>query len=235
MPGHYYEEADLDMPEDDRLWRSATASQWQHEIESQAANPTLNLEQLLSLIMGEDGYSSGTKCNWSCSLFAVILAMHALNVHIWHVAMAAEALRILPLNRQESMRATFWADMDKALNACQRAFTWGKADSDPWSDPLLFNCLAVLRTAYMRGCTDSNFNRRILLVCDPTAVSDQIQTYVLSKQTRGPRTTEAVSRAFSTMLLPMRAGAMLVRKTAALTWSIEHAIAWWDTGEPLHP
>ncbi|KAF2099804.1 hypothetical protein NA57DRAFT_75310 [Rhizodiscina lignyota] len=232
LPGYYYEEAAMDMPGDDRLWRCLTSAQWHYEVDARSINPTMNVEQLLAHIMNEDAGAENMRERWYSSLFAVIVAMHALNVHILHIALAAESLRVLPLNRQESMRTTFWTDMNKALNKCQRAFNQGKTESDPWQDPLLFNCLAVLRIAFMREYTDGqkSFNRRVLLSCDPTTVCTEIRAYVLSEQQRGPRVTEAVTRAFLAMMLPMRAGANLVRKTAALTWSIEHAIAWWDTG-----
>lgn len=232
-PGYYYEEANMDMPGDDRLWRCLTSTQWRFEVETHSVNQAMNQQQLLAHIMNEDPTAENTRDRWSSSLFAVIVAMHALNVHILHISLAAESLRVLPLNRQESMRSTFWTDMDKTLNQFQRAFTKGKADSDPWQDPLIFNCLVVLRIAFMREYTDGqrSFNRRVLLGCDPATVSAEISSYVLSDQLRGPRVTEAVRRAYLAMMLPMRAGANLVRKTAALTWSIEHAIAWWDTGK----
>lgn len=231
VPGSYYEEAEMDVPDDDRLWRCPTATMWQHHIDTQSANPPLKLEQLLAYIIKGSDPESQTECNWSSSLFAVIVALHALNINVLHIALAAQALQVLPLNQQEQMRTKFWTDMDVVMDAFRRAFTVGDRDADPWQDPLLFNCLAVLRIAFMRECTDSirSFNRRVLLGCNATAVEQEIQAYVLSTPLRGPRVTDAVSKAFSAMLLPMRTGAMLVRKTAALTWSIEHAVAWWDT------
>lgn len=231
VPGSYYEEAEMDVPDDDRLWRCPTATSWRHQIDSQAANPPLRLEQLLAHIIKENEPENQMGCNWSSSLFAVVVAMHAININVLHIALAVQALQVLPLNQQESMRNKFWTDMDVVTDAFRKAFTAGDRDADPWQDPLLFNCLAVLRIAFMRECTDSikSFNRRVLLGCNTAAVEQEIQAYVLGPPFRGPRVTEAVSKSFSAMLLPMRTGAMLVRKTAALTWSIEHAVAWWDT------
>jgi len=40
--------------------------------------------------------------------------------------------------------------------------------------------------------------------------------------------TRAVSQAQKGFLTPIKAGYLLVRKTAALSWSVEHAIAGWD-------
>jgi Fungal specific transcription factor domain len=231
VPGAYYEEADMEVPDDDRLWRCASAAKWQMHISSEVVNAPLKLEKLLSHIIqrNEPGTQQQSGYNWSSSLFAVVVAMHALNIHVLHIALAAQALRILPPNQEEEMRTRFWASIDTALNACRKAFEAEDPDVNPWRNPLLSNCLVVLRIALMRECTDSirSFNRRVLLGCDSAAVRNEIQAYVLSTPLRGRRITEAVKKAFSVMLYPISNCAELVRKTAALTWSIEHAIAWW--------
>ena len=57
---------------------------------------------------------------------------------------------------------------------------------------------------------------------------DSIEAYVTGVQERGPFLTRAVDKAYGGLLTPIKAGYLLVRKTAALSWSVEHAVAAWD-------
>jgi hypothetical protein len=55
-----------------------------------------------------------------------------------------------------------------------------------------------------------------------------LQEFVNMPQDRNDFTTRAVARAYEGMIIPARAGAPLLRKTAAFTWAVEHALAGWD-------
>jgi hypothetical protein len=54
-------------------------------------------------------------------------------------------------------------------------------------------------------------------------------------QSRDHFTTQVISRAFEGIMIPSKIGTLLVQKTAALNWGIEHALAGWDTGKPVFP
>jgi len=123
--------------------------------------------------------------------------------------------------------------VESALARCYALLTADRSEREHTSDdpegPLIFNCLALLRSAYVRVFTGAgNFNRMLLLSEEPLQVAKSIEEYVTGIQERTPFLTRAVDKAYGGLLTPIKAGYLLVQKTAALTWSVEHAVAAWD-------
>ncbi|GME22102.1 Zinc finger C2H2-type protein [Neofusicoccum parvum] len=95
---------------------------------------------------------------------------------------------------------------------------------------LIFNTNALIRIANTRlfGNADS-FNRFILTSDNKHEISTAMGSYLSAPQARNAFTTKGAAQAYEGFTLPAKVGPMLVRKTAAFGWSIEHAVAWWDT------
>jgi hypothetical protein len=68
----------------------------------------------------------------------------------------------------------------------------------------------------------------MLLKENQVEFDESIEDFIGLPQNRGDLVARAVSRAFEGMLIPCKAGTMLIKKTAALTWSIGHALAGWE-------
>ncbi|KPI39530.1 uncharacterized protein AB675_3568 [Cyphellophora attinorum] len=97
--------------------------------------------------------------------------------------------------------------------------------------PLLFNSLALLRVCYIRAFTDANsIDKNILVRHDSSDILETVRRYTERASPRSELLTRVVSRTLEAFEVPIRGGALLIQKTAALTWSIEHAIAGWDVG-----
>lgn len=125
---------------------------------------------------------------------------------------------------------------EAALSRCLSLITQARSGDDyTWTEsegPLLFNCLALLRVTYCRAFTGNGHADRMMLLKDSREdIITSLEEFVAVPQERDEFTSRAVARAFEGMVIPSKAGTLLLRKTAALSWSIEHALAGWDAGK----
>ena len=98
------------------------------------------------------------------------------------------------------------------------------------SIPLVFNCHALLRIAYVRLFGNSaHFPKMILLASDDAEIAAAMKTYVAGPQPRNAFLTKSIAKAYEGFITPVRLGHLLIKKTAALSWSVEHAVAAWDS------
>lgn len=230
-------ESDLELPDDDRLWNAHSAEQWQQYVRfSTYPQSRKSLELLGKLMYGKD-LDTSFGYNWDLSPFTASIAMHLVNVQVWHLMQASQSFNCFSVNAatRTSFQDTIQDQTEAALSRCYRMIMLERADGEhTWAEtegPLLFNCLAVLRISYITAFTGiAKFNRLVLLSDSLNEISNAIAVYVAQKESRGPLITGAITRAFEGLLIPMKAGPSLIRKTAALSWSIEHAIAFWDCG-----
>ncbi|KAF2502680.1 hypothetical protein BU16DRAFT_16843 [Lophium mytilinum] len=227
----------IEMPCEEKLWNASSTEQWASLRDFQVSSPIKTIrEAMATLILArkEDSVNSSPLC---ISAFTTVVLMHAVNVHMWTQlqftqSFSQDASEVGP---DGSLQSVLLSAASTALARCQGALTQGHAD-DPgstWSEtegPLMFNCRALLRIAYNRIFTDSAaFNRMALLADNPQEVKQALTVYVFAKQQRSHHHTKAVAKAFEGLLAPVRIGLMLVRKTAAFNWSVEHAVAGWDS------
>ena len=99
---------------------------------------------------------------------------------------------------------------------------------------LLFNAQAVLRICYVRTLSSPTLlDRDCVLTYGLQDLEAALKDYAASPMDRDAEVTNIVKRAFDGLCVPLRRSPLLVRKTAALSWSIEHAIVGWDTGKIL--
>ena len=118
-----------------------------------------------------------------------------------------------------------------ALSRCHEVLrTWQLAHDDSehngQDDSLKFHCQSLLRLSYLRVSSGRRyFNRTTLLLENENGLEKAVRTYVSTPQDRSQVLTKAAGQVMFCSTAPVRAGHMLVRKTAAFTWSIEHTIA----------
>ncbi|KAE9574990.1 hypothetical protein CGMCC3_g8819 [Colletotrichum fructicola] len=92
---------------------------------------------------------------------------------------------------------------------------------------LVFNCQAILRIAYTRIAGPSI--RISLMNTDDADVDAAISSFVTAKMERSPQLLDIISKSFEGFKIPVKIGHLLVRKTAAFRWSVEHAVAGWSS------
>lgn len=171
---------------------------------------------------------------YNISGFTMLVIMHAINTHMWNLLQYTQmfnggAVETAPLHH--SLLSEALATLGKCSNIISRVrgdkdhtATWNESET-----PIMFNCQALLRIAYMRiVSTTGTFNRLTLLTDNPEDVTSAVRSYVEASTHKSPLLTKSALKAFEGFLAPIKIGHLLVRKTAALSWSVEHAVAGWD-------
>lgn len=227
------QDLDIEILDEECLWEAGTREQWEALRRLQAPrSPTTVRNAMRHLIFGlEDTNSNPAK--WTA--FATTMVLHAVNVHMWNVMQCTQSFTAFAVDEldNKSLKATLVSQVETALARCYALLTADRSERDHTSDdpegPLIFNCLALLRSAYVRVFTGAgNFNRMMLFSEEPIQVARSVETYVAGLQERSSFLTRAVEKAYGGLLTPIKAGYLLVQKTAALSWSVEHAVAAWD-------
>jgi len=225
------QDLDIEILEEECLWEASTSQQWDALRKLQALRTKTTVRDAMThLIFGKE-HAQPTR--WTA--FATTMVFHAVNVNMWSVMQCTQSFTAFAVDEQNEsvLKAALVSQVETALARCYALLTADRSERDHTSDdpegPLIFNCLALLRSAYVRVFTGAgNFNRMMLLSEEPRQVAKSIEAYVAGRQERSPFLTRAVDKAYGGLLTPIKAGYLLVQKTAALTWSVEHAVAAWD-------
>lgn len=194
-----------------------------------------------SLLTDSDTIHVGMAPSSQWGRFATLLMMHVVTVQ---VGQASEAARSW-LGRSDGVTAapekssiTIFEQVKPTLNNCRSlAVASGSMRADVRTergDSLLFNAVSVLRLCYGQALPLAA-ERSSLLRCEDAVLDSALRKFVGVEQARNNFITQTISWTFEGLCIPVRKGVLLVRKTAALTWSMEHALAGWDTGMCMHP
>ena len=227
------QDLEVEILDEECLWEASTLEQWQALRKSQTPRSSITVRDAMNhLIFGKED-SDANPTRWTA--FATTMIFHAVNVHMWHIMQCTQSFTAFAVDEQNNrvLKAALVLQVETALARCYALLTADRSERDHTSDdpegPLIFNCLALLRSAYVRVFTGAgNFDRMMLLSEEPLQVANSVNEYVTGPQERTAFLTRAVDKAYGGLLTPIKAGYLLVQKTAALSWSVEHAVAAWD-------
>lgn len=228
---------EFEAPEGETLWNAETETEWR-ELARRAAKPRCRtVREIMTDVVGESDESDKGKQPYDVPAFTMLVIMHTVCIHMWLSFQYSQVLgsNAFSLPARQSLRLALLATTSSTLERCQQAMLQrGKEDQEiSWDNPegpLLFNCQALLRIASTRQfAIVQNFNRLALFSPDSAVILDAVSAYASAEQTRNQFLTTAAASACEGFLSVIRIGHMLVRKTAALNWSVEHAIAGWDS------
>jgi hypothetical protein len=93
--------------------------------------------------------------------------------------------------------------------------------------PILFNCTAILRVAYIRLVVDFSPIRATFSFC-PSAEEIEANIECLKTPSRGPQTTRAALQACLALRIPVRLGFKVVARTSFWIWSVQHALCYFE-------
>ncbi|KAK5063032.1 hypothetical protein LTR84_005108 [Exophiala bonariae] len=239
MPPSYsiVSDGNIEMPGDQSLWDATNASQWYDLVNVKGRSSLLSVRDAVSTIMYGSLLRGVPEECWSWSPFACTVVINAVSIQIWHVTQGSYFFDELTSIGQGQSHgpedSQVLTQTEAALSRCLSLITQARSGDDyTWTEaegPLLFNCLALLRVTYCRAFTGNGHADRMMLLKDNREdIITSLEEFVAVPQERDEFTSRAVARAFEGMVIPSKAGTLLLRKTAALSWSIEHALAGWD-------
>ncbi|KAL1620815.1 hypothetical protein SLS56_009482 [Neofusicoccum ribis] len=219
----------FEIPSEEKLWDARTAELWDDIIASRNAScQHITLREAIVTTLFDRQEHFGT-APAQISGFTALIITHAANVHMWNILQFVQSFA--PPLANEILASTF-----SALLRWHTALGNGRVEAPEtayYSNagiPLVFNCYALLRIAYVRLFGNGSiFNKMILLTDDLDEVSATMTSYVAAPQPRSHFLTKAISKAYEGFATPVKLGHLLIKKTAALSWSVEHAVAAWDS------
>ncbi|CAK7237184.1 hypothetical protein SEUCBS140593_009872 [Sporothrix eucalyptigena] len=232
------QDLDIEVLEEERLWSAPTAASW--EAARQTVIPcTRRIRDVVAdMLAGAPGGGDDAPEPYYVSAFTTLVAVHAVNVHNWHVSQVSQTLARGTRTPGCTPDAMLQHSLD-ALARCHEVLRLSRRDGvEPmWDDPegpLLFNCEAMLRGAYARLFSDVSLPQRFTILCGSSRDRQAaLREFVAAKQERSALVTSAVAHIFEAILVPIKIGHLLVRKTAAFSWSIETAISAWGSSVVL--
>lgn len=232
---------------DGALWDAKSSNEWRelrtNSLKQQESIGRRTLKAVLMDVMLHGKYDSDI-APYRVSAFAALVLMHAVVVHMWQRLQVSQAFASnsgsdssFSSTSHDKLGRSLLEDSMKSLARCD-AFLRGAqsdtsgADSDDASETsLVFNCQAVLRIAYIRLFKPASpWNRIDLINVDPTETEASITSFVTTGMERSAPLLDAVAKSLEGLRIPVKLGHMLVRKTAAFRWSVEHAVAGWESG-----
>lgn len=240
------EDYDFELPGDECLWDAKTETDWYGLWNARVNQRTRTLRSVLTdIISGDHGVSEPTSDqSYHLTAFGGLVLMHAVCVHMWTSLQFTRAIG--PYSNfgvvgNVDLRAIVLSTCISTLSRCQKSLIrddiGGKCDQPSWDmseGPLVFNCQAVLRIACTRlFLPEVPFQRIVLVTGSEEDMSEAAAAYVGSPFERSGFNTKAAAKACHGFLTPVHIGHLLVRKTAAFAWSLEHAVAGWDSGRSL--
>lgn len=225
----------VEMPCSDALWDAPTQQQWQNVARTQQSSSTMSVKDAVAVLLYGRSPEGLPEVCWTWSPFATFVAMHAMTTQVWHMTHFWDMSSRFD-DTLDPFVAQLSARTEQALSRCRTLLSTARNDQEhTWNDadgPILFNAFAVLRVCYSRAFTDVRVaDRSLLLREESSEILSALRDFVAAPQNRDEFTTEAIAKAVEAFHIPIRAGSLLIQKTAALTWSIDHALAGWDSGK----
>ncbi|KAI8656120.1 hypothetical protein NCS55_01266500 [Fusarium keratoplasticum] len=231
------QDLDFETFEDEDSWSAESSNKWRelwaNRLKQQQSRPASRrtMRQVLTNLMCPSK-SPSDMGPLRISTFSALVLMHAVVLHMWQRSQVFQALADSSIG-QDHLRLSLLESTLKSLTRCESFLRSGEKDSCHPDDngdtetSLVFNSHAVLRIAYIRLFKPSC---QINLTCqDPVDMEASITSFVTTKIERGPQLLEACVKTLEGLIIPVRLGHMLVRKTAAFRWGVEHAIAGWES------
>ncbi|KAF0315328.1 zinc finger protein [Colletotrichum asianum] len=243
-PG-FHATQDLDIPvySDEILWNAGSPDDWREtyiSIGTKKESRRHTIKDVLVDVLLEGKYHANTM-PYHVSPVTALVAVHALVVHMWQRFQVCQALTstnslFSSSSEHDPLSSSLLRSAIQSLARCDD-FLQGVRSELPHADAdehekdqecsLVFNCQAILRIAYTRIAGPSI--RISLMNTDDADVDAAISSFVTAKMERSPQLVDIISKSFEGFKIPVKIGHLLVRKTAAFRWSVEHAVAGWSS------
>lgn len=246
------QDGQLELPCSETLWQAKSETEWNEarlaEIHHGSGSTTTIRDAFVQLVDNNDPQSclilDPAALKWSP--FAVVCIVHILSTRLWHVSHGALPAVTATAAAGPSGRGnnTSSAVSKLFLAAARRCHNFIREYSDRieqdngaqqhtkdarWQ---LADAADVLHVCYSRTVPAlARLDCDTLLRGEHEDVRVAIREHLRTPLERNAEFTLAAAVAFEGLCVPIRYGAQLYRKTGALTGSLEHLVAGWDSGE----
>ena len=216
--------------EEEKLWTAPTAEDWEALRVSRPSPPTKTIRSVMEDIL-TGKIDNSTQAPYYVSEFTGLVITHAISLY------ARNLSQITCSNNSGITYNAILLDVLASLARCREILDLARPGGIEyvWNEPedsLLLNCEAMLRVAYTRLFLQTRMPDNILQLCEsPEGNKKLLMRFASTRQERGPLITEAMLSMYETFSMPTKAGYLLVQKTAAISWSVEHAVAGWGCGK----
>lgn len=232
MPGFSHtDDLDFEDLDEERFWNATSADEWSSLRQIAPPGHRSTVRDILGRMMSDE--QAATKPP-EVSVLTMLLLTHALNIHTEGIR---QAIELSP----PSLHNTILQPTATALSVCEdilAAARQRKENSTPWTEaegPLMFNSEGVIHMAHVRLYLDMSIFNRLMLISDNAEEIDaSAAAFADAPLRRGSHLTNVMRKAYDRHHVLVKLGHSLLRKTAALSWSLEHAVADW-VGSKLLP
>ena len=245
-------DGELELPCSEELWQAQNETEWNEARNADAdrgSGVAITIKDAFAHLVDNNEYElpglpDTTALKWSP--FAVVCIMHILSTRLWHVshgtlsAVTATHGTVWTASSSESSKNEAVPKPFPAGSRCHdfiRAYsehieqdsTLARTKDAKWQ---LANAADVLRVCYGRTVPAlSRLDYDTLLRGSLEEVQVAIDEHVRTPLERNAEFTLAAAVAYEGLCVPIRYGTQIYRKTGALSGSLEHLIAGWDSGK----
>ncbi|KZL81312.1 cytochrome p450 [Colletotrichum incanum] len=221
---------------DENLWNAASEKEWRKLLSSYRERNSKTTKEILEDILSENTDEARFE-SYHISPFSTLVLMHAVFIHTWQLSQISRTSKLFcfsPKGAQSALGNSILATALDSLDRCHELLKQtreGQFDETDDKDiaSLCFSSQPILRAAYIRLFDiTSDFDRLTLLAEDPKVIDSSVRRFAEVRLQRDENLLHAIEKAMESFQISVKMGYMLVRKTAAFRWSIEHAVTAWD-------
>lgn len=215
---------DEELPCAEELWEAAPGQEW---AEIAARYPhSFSYQSCIDHILLAKPLDLPPDC--TIPAFGALALMHGVLSQLWLSGQCSAMMWGREQSGQELSRLA-----EGILSRCRKILFFGRHESElkPSSpdSPLPFNVVSLLRLAHVRHFAhDFGFPSKSLLHAhDGAYVAGAMAAFVAQPLVRYPELIRLIRTVYEVLHEPIKVGYVLVRRTAALHWGIEHCLTGW--------
>ncbi|KAF9871484.1 hypothetical protein CkaCkLH20_11131 [Colletotrichum karsti] len=225
---------DVECLHDESLWNARSSDEWVELRPMYQNQDRCTIRGILEDILTGARDSSRVSLAHSSPL-CMLTVTHAILVHMWHLNQISQASPSYSFSHQTPLSQSLLQTALASLSTCCKLLHAQKERLEDADErevlSIQFSSHAVLRAAFIRLFDITKpFDRLSLMAKDPAEIAASVDVFARAPLKRDHLLLDVVEKTLEGFHMPFRLGHMLIRKTAAFRWSIEHAVAAWDAG-----
>ncbi|CAI0644588.1 unnamed protein product [Colletotrichum noveboracense] len=220
---------------EETLWNAQSSSEWLSLRPKHEHQEVGTMRDLVEGVLSDDQKRSRLDIA-RVSHFSLLILTHAVMVHMRQLYQISQTSALCAFTNQSFLGQSLLKTGLESLSRCYNLLQMPHQDrledlDDKEIVSLRFSSYGILRAAYIRLFDiTTGFDRLTLMASDPKVIETSVAILAEAPLERDRFLLDAVEKTLEGFQIPFRMGHMLMRKTAAFRWSIEHAVAAWDAG-----